>query len=319
MRKTKTANETKRLLAKGGLKHEGGTKDPVSGNNVPAGAMQEEVRDDIPAQLSEGEFVFPADVVRYIGLERLMMMRQAAKKGLMKMEDMGQMSNGDEGDEEEDTAEFESQIDEIIGVLGGREKGEMEEDDEEEPREMAEGGMPMPMAAPQPAMAPTQQAIPMSAPAPAAAPAPMPPSTGIAGEVDMPTQVESTPTEGLKTTDIIRNNLNATGSPEQTEMFIKQIALLERASKALSIRHNDTVVIGFVKTPGVVDPVVFSENEPEQFDQAINVAMDTFKKAGVKRLESSSPDKMIIEYLTNKGFPVEEGTPESGFTWALDL
>lgn len=305
MPKSKTSSQTKLLLAKGGLKQEGNTTDPVSGNNVPVGAMQEEVRDDIPAQLSEGEFVFPADVVRFIGLERLMVMRQMAKKGLMQMEEMGQMSNGDEADEEDDIAEFESEIDDIMEGMG---------EEEEEPREMAVGGMPMPAAAPmQQAPAPeTAQAIPTAPAAPA-------PAMGVASEVEVPTQVESNPTEGLKTSDIIRNNLNADNTPEQTEMFIKQIALLERASKALSIRHNDTVVIGFVKTPGVVDPIVFSENEPEQFDQAINVAMDTFKKAGVNRLESSSPDKMIIEYLTNKGFPVEQGTPESGFTWALDL
>ena len=41
----------------GGLMDEGGTVDPVSGNDVPPGSTQEEVRDDIPAQLSEGEFV----------------------------------------------------------------------------------------------------------------------------------------------------------------------------------------------------------------------------------------------------------------------
>ena len=80
----------------GGLKEEGGSVDPVSGNEVPPGALAEEVRDDIPAQLSEGEFVFPADVVRYIGLEKLMMMRQQAKEGLMRMDEMGQMSNADE-------------------------------------------------------------------------------------------------------------------------------------------------------------------------------------------------------------------------------
>jgi hypothetical protein len=51
------------------------------------------VRDDIPAQLSEGEFVFPADVVRYIGLEKLMKLRQEAKQGLKQMEAMGQMGN----------------------------------------------------------------------------------------------------------------------------------------------------------------------------------------------------------------------------------
>lgn len=80
----------------GGLNQEGGSIDPVSGNDVPPGALQEEVRDDIDARLSEGEFVFPADVVRYIGLEKLMMMRQAAKAGLVKMEDMGQMGNATE-------------------------------------------------------------------------------------------------------------------------------------------------------------------------------------------------------------------------------
>jgi len=80
----------------GGLMDEGGTVDPVSGNDVPPGSTQEEVRDDIPAQLSEGEFVFPADVVRYFGLEKLMEMRQEAKMGLQRMDDMGQMGNSEE-------------------------------------------------------------------------------------------------------------------------------------------------------------------------------------------------------------------------------
>jgi len=80
----------------GGLMDEGGTVDPVSGNEVPPGSTKEEVRDDVPAQLSEGEFVFPADVVRYIGLEKLMRMRQEAKMGLAAMEAMGQMGNSEE-------------------------------------------------------------------------------------------------------------------------------------------------------------------------------------------------------------------------------
>ena len=84
------------MFEDGGLMDEGNTIDPVSGNDVPPGSTQEEVRDDIPAQLSEGEFVFPADVVRYIGLEKLMQMRQQAKMGLQTMEDMGQMGNSEE-------------------------------------------------------------------------------------------------------------------------------------------------------------------------------------------------------------------------------
>ena len=84
------------MFQDGGLNDQGGSKDPVSGNDVPSGSLKEEVRDDIDAKLSPGEFVFPADVVRFIGLEKLMLMRDKAKKGLARMEAMGQMGNADE-------------------------------------------------------------------------------------------------------------------------------------------------------------------------------------------------------------------------------
>ena len=44
-------------------------RDPVSGNEVPPGALPSEVRDDIPARLSEGEYVVPADVLQYYGIK----------------------------------------------------------------------------------------------------------------------------------------------------------------------------------------------------------------------------------------------------------
>jgi len=84
------------MQEQGGLKDQGGSKDPVSGNDVPIGSLKEEVRDDVPAMLSEGEFVFPADVTRYYGLDTLMKMRQKAKQGLKVMEAMGQMGNSEE-------------------------------------------------------------------------------------------------------------------------------------------------------------------------------------------------------------------------------
>lgn len=119
------SNETETLLATGGLKQEGGTVDEESGNDVPPGAMQEEVRDDIDAKLSPGEFVFPADVVRYFGLAKLMEMRDEAKQGLQKMEDIGQMGNADQVDNAE--------------ALHGEEDME-EEDTEEMPAAFAAGG-----------------------------------------------------------------------------------------------------------------------------------------------------------------------------------
>jgi len=83
--------QIKRGYAEGGFLDDGATVDPMSGNEVPVGSLQEEVRDDIPAQLSEGEFVVPADVVRFIGLDKLMKMRDSAKKGLASMEAEGQI------------------------------------------------------------------------------------------------------------------------------------------------------------------------------------------------------------------------------------
>jgi len=92
----KPVSDQMELFEDGGFKDQGKTKDPVSKNPVPIGSTQEEVRDDIPAQLSEGEFVLPADVVRYHGLEKIMGIRDQAKQGLQKMEDMGQMGNSDQ-------------------------------------------------------------------------------------------------------------------------------------------------------------------------------------------------------------------------------
>jgi hypothetical protein len=85
-----------KLFNDGGLKEEGGMVDEESGNAVPVGGTRKGVRDDIPAMVSEGEFVFPEDVVRYIGLDKLMQMRQKAKTGLQNMDDMGQMGNSEE-------------------------------------------------------------------------------------------------------------------------------------------------------------------------------------------------------------------------------
>lgn len=112
-------NEMNTLFAEGGMNQQGGTKDPVSGNDVPPGALQSEVRDDIPAKLSEGEFVIPADVVRYIGLERLMKLRDEAKAGLARMAEIGQMGNSDQVENPEALHgdEFGQEIDDIMSEV----------------------------------------------------------------------------------------------------------------------------------------------------------------------------------------------------------
>ena len=118
--------QTQQAFALGGLNDEGGEVDEVSGNRVPIGGTKEGVRDDIPANVSEGEFIFPADVVRYHGLDKMMALRQEAKMGLKQMERMGQMGNSEEATMPDDLP-FE--MADLI-VVGG--KGE--------PMEFADGG-----------------------------------------------------------------------------------------------------------------------------------------------------------------------------------
>lgn len=312
------ANQTSRMLKEGGMMQDGGTVDPESGNKVPVGAMQEEVRDDVPAQLSEGEFVFPADVVRYIGLERLMMMRQAAKKGLMQMEDMGQMSNGEEGSEEEDTAEFESQIDEIMG--------EMSEDEE---IEMANGGM---VEQPAPAVAQTQEALAQDQ-QPAVAATPEVPTltedqlTAInktaegmrAQQFDLPPEKQSKPTEGLSSVDIIREDASKNKDPAKVEQFLTKIGKLALAKKVLLLRHNDTVTVGFIKSNGAIDPLVFTKDTPERVAEAAEATLTAAKKAGIKRIESNANADMNIAIFNKLGYPAKKEDPATGVAWSLDL
>lgn len=66
-----------------------GPVDPISGNPIPVGSTAEEVRDDIDVMLSQGEYVLPADVVKWHGLEKIMMLQEEAKMGLMAMDAMG--------------------------------------------------------------------------------------------------------------------------------------------------------------------------------------------------------------------------------------
>jgi len=118
------------MFEEGGLRDEGGMVDEESGNEVPIGSTRKEVRDDIPAQVSEGEFVFPADVVRFLGLEKLMEMRQAAKMGLKQMEAMGQMGNSDEATMPDDMPFGMADL----VVIGGPDK-------DDKPKKKAQGGL----------------------------------------------------------------------------------------------------------------------------------------------------------------------------------
>jgi hypothetical protein len=79
------------LFALGGLDDDGMSRDPVSGNTIPAGSMANEVRDDVDAKLSDGEYVVPANVVRFFGVKFFEDLRTQAMQGLGTMEANGRI------------------------------------------------------------------------------------------------------------------------------------------------------------------------------------------------------------------------------------
>ena len=68
----------------------------------PPGATPEQVADDIPAMLSEGEYVLPANVVNYLGLKNITEMHQAVLDEIQQMADLGFVENVDENGKPED-------------------------------------------------------------------------------------------------------------------------------------------------------------------------------------------------------------------------
>jgi muramidase (phage lysozyme) len=73
----------------------------------PPLAKPKEVADDIPALLSEGEYVLPANVVRYLGVERIIAMHRRVLSEIQQMEDLGMIQNVDEnGKPEQDDTEM---------------------------------------------------------------------------------------------------------------------------------------------------------------------------------------------------------------------
>ena len=107
------------LFEEGGIADDGMDRDPVSGNEVPSGSMAEEVRDDIPAQLSEGEYVVPADVVRYYGVRFFEELRSEAKEGLGDMESEGRIGGEPIDDDVMLSPEEESELMSITGMAVG--------------------------------------------------------------------------------------------------------------------------------------------------------------------------------------------------------
>ena len=98
----------KNMYDEGGLATDGLDVDPVSGNDIPVGSNAEDVRDDVDTKLSSGEYVVPADVVKYLGVAQLEKLVNKAKVGLEDMEANGRIGGAPVDEPEE-----------VVMTLGG--------------------------------------------------------------------------------------------------------------------------------------------------------------------------------------------------------
>lgn len=104
-------------------------QDPISGNTIPPGSTANEVRDNVDAKLSEGEYVLPADVVKYFGLDYIEKLIGKAKKGMEELHAGGRI--GGQGPDDLPFSPEELQAHEA----------EMAQTSQEAPVAMAEGGL----------------------------------------------------------------------------------------------------------------------------------------------------------------------------------
>ena len=103
------------------------TKDPVSGNTAPVGAMPAEVRDDIPIMASPNEFMIDAATRRYYGTEFFEGLQDAAKQGFQRIK------KGEESFFRDDELEIEEEAQKMF------EGGEVEDKQEELKQNLASG------------------------------------------------------------------------------------------------------------------------------------------------------------------------------------
>ncbi len=69
-------------------------------NPVPPGATPKEVADDVPIMASDGEYILPANVVRFIGLDKIEKMVEQAKMKLAELDQKGRIG-GDTGEQDD--------------------------------------------------------------------------------------------------------------------------------------------------------------------------------------------------------------------------
>jgi len=127
-------------FAEGGVVPPSEPVNKTNGNEVPLGSSPEEVEDDIPAKLSGGEYVLPADVVQFYGIDKIEKFVQKAKMSLQELETNGRIG-GEKGEGTPKEEQAATEEDDLPFDVSALKTSEGMEDPASQPIMMAEGGL----------------------------------------------------------------------------------------------------------------------------------------------------------------------------------
>lgn len=119
-------------------------------------------------------------------------------------------------------------------------------------------------------------------------------------------------------TEIIRKDLERGGFTKEEDKFLKGLVILINEKKAVLVRHNNTVFVGIRKEPGVLEVHMYTVDPLSTLPEAMKIAFDTVKKAGVKKLKSETTNPRLIKMLQTLG-PVKTTKKGNKIAWELEM
>lgn len=125
-------------------------------------------------------------------------------------------------------------------------------------------------------------------------------------------------TQEYTPTEIIKKDLARGGFSKEEDKLLKGFVALINEKKAVLVRHNNTVFVGIRKEPGVLEVHMYTLDPLSTLPQAMKVAFDTVKKAGVKKLQSETTNPRLIKMLETLG-PVKTTKNGKNIAWELEI
>jgi len=119
-------------------------------------------------------------------------------------------------------------------------------------------------------------------------------------------------------TEIIKKDLARGGFSKEEDNLLKGFVALINAKKAVLVRHNNTVFVGIRKEPGTLEVHMYTLDPLSTLPQAMKVAFDSVKKAGVKKLKSETTNPRLIKMLETLG-PVKTTKKGNKIAWELEI